>query len=202
MLCSVFLCVILQQQQQQVSFSAFIKMCWMFPVVPARCCSLWCSPADCLARSQPKCQPWTRRPARGRCLDCGSACRAEEVSDSTIRKLGSSLKHRVCFLGRDVFLSELDASPTYWQLSALREIKSTFVLHLTMNLWMHLLTLVRAGEFISIIPFCDMRQDTVTDFGYRYIVICHIVFSWFKRLHTSIMMWFCELTDCSHRSFL
>ncbi len=34
-----------------------------------------------------------------------------------------------------------------------------------------------------------MRQDIMTDFGYRYVVIT-VVFSWLKRLHYSKVMWF------------
>ncbi len=29
----------------------------------------------------------------------------------------------------------------------------------------------RAGKYINTVSYCDMRQDIVTDFGYRYIVI-------------------------------
>ncbi len=30
---------------------------------------------------------------------------------------------------------------------------------------------IRAGQYIDIVPYHDMRQDVLTDFGYRYIVL-------------------------------
>ncbi len=59
------------------------------------------------------------------------------------------------------------------------------------------------GQYINIVSYHDMRQDMVTDFGFRYVLIwCNCSFPGWRGFITVKWCDFLNLSDCSRCSFI